>query len=99
MEDGATLGKSQMARPIHARFFVVSLFFFAFFFCLCVCGSLWCLSNILIIMADVIRSVRVYKIENSGDLVDKCKSDVDILCEYDPQGVNIKIISGKCVIS
>lgn len=48
-------------------------------------------------MADVIRSVRVYKIENSGDLVDKCKSDVDILCEYDPQGVNLKIISGKLV--
>lgn len=46
-------------------------------------------------MADVIRSVRVYKIENSGELVDKCKSEVDILCEYDPQGINIKIITGK----
>lgn len=47
-------------------------------------------------MADVtIRSVRLLKVEKSGDLLDKSHKDVDILCEYDPQGINIKILSGK----
>lgn len=46
-------------------------------------------------MATVIKCVRVFQILNSGDLVDKCKKNVDILCEYDPQGVNLKVLSGK----
>lgn len=51
-------------------------------------------------MADVvIRSVRVFKVENSGDLSDKCNKEVDLLLQYDPQGVNLKIKCGKCVHS
>lgn len=46
-------------------------------------------------MATVIKSVRVFQILNNGDLVDKCKKNVDLLCEYDPQGINLKVLSGK----
>lgn len=47
------------------------------------------------IMATVIKSVRVFQILNNGDLVDKCKKNVDLLCEYDPQGINLKVLSGN----
>lgn len=47
-------------------------------------------------MADVvIRSVRIFKVENSGDLSDKCNKDVELTIQYDPQGINLKIDSGK----
>lgn len=47
-------------------------------------------------MAEVIiKCVRVFKIENNGDLVDKCNKNVDLLCEYDPQGINLKVLLGK----
>lgn len=49
------------------------------------------------IMATVIKCVRVFKIENNGELVDKCKKTVDLLCEYDPQGINLKVVSGKYI--
>lgn len=42
-----------------------------------------------------IKCVRVFKIENNGELVDKCNKNVDILCEYDPQGINLKVLLGK----
>lgn len=51
-------------------------------------------------MADVvIRSVRIFKVENSGDLSDKCNKDVELTIQYDPQGINLKIDSGKSVRS
>ncbi len=46
-------------------------------------------------MATVIKCVRVFQILNNGELVDKCKKNVDLLCEYDPQGINLKVLSGK----
>lgn len=49
-------------------------------------------------MADVaIRAVRVYRIESNGDLTDKCNRDVDLLVQYDPQGINLKILTGMYV--
>lgn len=51
-------------------------------------------------MADVvIRSVRIFKVENSGDLSDKCNKDVELTIQYDPQGINLKIDSRKSVRS
>lgn len=46
-------------------------------------------------MATVIKCVRVYQILNNGELVDKCKKNVDLLIEYDPQGINLKVLSGN----
>ncbi|KAG4066161.1 hypothetical protein HA402_010363 [Bradysia odoriphaga] len=46
-------------------------------------------------MATVIKCVRVFQILSNGDLVDKCKRNVDLLAEYDPQGVNLKVLSGN----
>lgn len=45
----------------------------------------------------MIRSVRVFKVEKSGDLSDKCNKDVELIIQYDPQGINLKIMSGKCL--
>lgn len=46
-------------------------------------------------MVDVvIRSVRIYKVQKSGDLHEKLAKDVNLLCEYSPQGVSIKVLAG-----
>lgn len=48
-------------------------------------------------MADGALRVRVFNVDHfSGDLVDKFNKDIEIICEYDPQGVNLKPKSGKC---
>lgn len=47
-------------------------------------------------MVDVVlRSIRVYKVQKSGELCDKLEKDVNLICEYDPQGVNLKLYTGK----
>lgn len=46
-------------------------------------------------MVDVvIRNIRIFKVQKSGDLRDKLVKDVSLSCEYDPQGINIKLIAG-----
>lgn len=46
-------------------------------------------------MVDVvIRSVRIYKVQKSGDLHDKLEKDVNLLCEHGPQGLAIKVFTG-----
>lgn len=48
-------------------------------------------------MVDVvIRSVRIYKVQKSGDLHDKLDKDVNLLCEHGPQGLTIKVFTGMC---
>lgn len=47
-------------------------------------------------MVDVvIRSVRIYKVQKSGDLHDKLAKDVNLLCEYSPKGLSIKVLAGN----
>lgn len=47
-------------------------------------------------MVDVVlRSIRVYKVQKNGELCDKIEKDVNLICEYDPQGVNLKCFTGK----
>lgn len=47
-------------------------------------------------MAGVkICSVRVQKITKNGELIEKFSENCDLLCEYDPLGINIKLESGK----
>lgn len=46
-------------------------------------------------MVDVvIRNIRIFKVQKSGELRDKLVKDVSLSCEYDPQGINIKLIAG-----
>lgn len=47
-------------------------------------------------MVDVIlRPIRVFVVQNNGELVDKFEHSTYVLCEYDPQGMNMKIFTGK----
>lgn len=47
-------------------------------------------------MVDVvIRSVRIYKVQKSGDLHDKLAKDVNLSCEFSPQGLSIKVLAGN----
>lgn len=47
-------------------------------------------------MVDVIlRSIRIFKVQKNGELCDKFEKDISLICEYDPQGVNLKIYTGK----
>lgn len=47
-------------------------------------------------MVDVVlRSIRILKVQKNGDLCDKFEKDISLICEYDPQGVNLKIYTGK----
>lgn len=47
-------------------------------------------------MVDVIlRSVRVFEVKKNGELYDKFNRNINIICEYDPQGINMKIFTGK----
>lgn len=67
------------------------------FFFLCVytfiCSWSWQTLN----MVDVvIRSVRIFKVQKSGDLHDKLAKDVSLLCEHCPQGISIKVYEGMC---
>lgn len=46
-------------------------------------------------MVDVvIRNIRIFKVQKSGELRDKLVKDVSLSCEYDPQGINIKFLAG-----
>lgn len=46
-------------------------------------------------MVDVvIRTVRIFKVQKSGDLHDKLDKNVNLLCEYCPQGLTIKVYEG-----
>lgn len=46
-------------------------------------------------MVDVvIRNIRIFKVQKNGELRDKLEKDVNLICEYDPQGLNLKLLSG-----
>lgn len=42
----------------------------------------------------VFNNIRVYKVQKTGEFRDKAEKDVSLLCEYDPQGINIKFLLG-----
>lgn len=47
-------------------------------------------------MVDVVlRSTRILKVQKNGELCDKYERDISLICEYDPQGVNLKVYTGK----
>lgn len=48
------------------------------------------------IMDLVFNNIRVYKVQKTGEFRDKVDKEVSLTCEYDPQGINIKILIGKC---
>lgn len=46
-------------------------------------------------MVDIIlRSVRVFTVQKNGELNDKNERNINLICEYDPQGINIKTFTG-----
>lgn len=47
-------------------------------------------------MVDVIlKSVRVFEVQKNGELNDKYERNINLICEYDSQGVNMKAFNGK----
>lgn len=53
--------------------------------------------NDLNVMEAMWRSVRIYIVEKNGKLCDKFDRNIDLICEYDPQGMKMKIFTGKKV--
>lgn len=45
------------------------------------------------------NNVRVFKVQKTGEFRDKVDKDVSLSCEYDPQGINVKILLGNLVDS
>lgn len=44
---------------------------------------------------DILRSTRVFVVQKNGELSDKFGRNINLICEYDPQGMNLKMFSGK----
>lgn len=44
---------------------------------------------------DILRSTRIFVVQRNGELSDKFGRNINLLCEQDPQGMNMKIFSGK----
>lgn len=52
--------------------------------------------NHFVNMVDVVyRNIRIFKVIKTGEFRDKLEKDVSISCEYDPQGINLRILAGE----
>lgn len=51
--------------------------------------------NDLNVMEAIWRSIRIYIVERNGKLCDKFDRNIDLICEYDPQGMKMKIFTGE----
>lgn len=51
--------------------------------------------NDLNVMEAIWRSIRIYIVEKNGKLCDKFDRNIDLICEYDPQGMKMKIFTGE----
>lgn len=54
--------------------------------------------NDLNVMEAIWRSIRIYMVEKNGKLCDKFDRNIDLICEYDPQGMKMKIFTGETKI-
>lgn len=43
------------------------------------------------------KSVRVFIVEKDGKLCDRFNRNTNLICEYDPQGMNINVFTGKVI--
>lgn len=46
-------------------------------------------------MESFFKSIRVYTVGKNGKLCDKFDRSIDLMCEYDPQGMKMKISKGR----
>lgn len=44
---------------------------------------------------DILKAIRIYEVQKNGELLDKYERSLNLLCEINPQGVNLKIFLGK----
>lgn len=51
--------------------------------------------NDLNVMEAIWRSIRIYIVEKNGKLCDKFDRNIDLISEYDPQGMKMKIFTGE----
>lgn len=46
-------------------------------------------------MENIFQSVRVFVVGTNGKLCDKFDQNFDLNCEYDPQGMRLKLFKGR----
>lgn len=45
-------------------------------------------------MSDILKSVRLYAVQKNGELFEKFEENLNLVCEYSSQGLNMKILRG-----
>lgn len=46
---------------------------------------------------DILKAIRLYKVQKNGELLDKYERNLNLLCEINSQGVNLKIFLGNLI--
>lgn len=44
---------------------------------------------------EILRAIRIFVVQKNGELSDKFGRNINLICENDPQGMNMKIFTGK----